>query len=126
MPVIVNPVIEAVSTEVQSQAVETPTEPVAPAGSIEDIVRQAARKYGINEDYFVRVARCESTLNPNAVNSSYYENGNPSGLFQHLSGYYPARAAKYGYSSDVFDAYSNANVTAAMFADGQSNLWECR
>lgn len=126
MPVIENPVIEAVPIEVQPQAVETPTEPVAPAGSIEDIVRQAARKYGINEDYFVRVARCESTLNPNAVNHNYYENGNPSGLFQHLSGYYPARAAKYGYSQDVFDAYSNANVTAAMFADGQSGLWECR
>ena len=45
---------------------------------------------------------------------------------QHLSGYYPARALKYGYSTDVFDAYSNANVTAAMIADGQANQWECK
>ena len=64
-------------------------------------------------------------MNPSSVNYNYYENGYPSGLFQHLSGYYPARAEKYGYSTDVFDAYSNANVTAAMFADGLSNLWEC-
>lgn len=126
MPVIENPVIEAVPIEVQPQAVEPIVEPVVPSDSIEAIVRQAARKYGVNEDNFVRIAKCESTLNPNAVNHNYYENGNPSGLFQHLSGYYPARAAKYGYSQDVFDAYSNANVTAAMFADGQSGLWECR
>lgn len=95
-------------------------------GDIEQIVRNAARKYGISEDYFVSIAMCESTMNPNAINYNYYENGNPSGLFQHISGYYPARAEKYGYSTDVFDAYSNANVTAAMFKDGFGYLWECK
>lgn len=93
--------------------------------SVEQIVRAAARKYGIDENYFVSIAMCESTMNPSAVNTTYYENGHPSGIFQHISGYYPARAAKYGYSTDVFDAYSNANTTAAMFADGLQYLWEC-
>lgn len=64
-------------------------------------------------------------MNPSAVNYGYNENGYPSGLFQHISGYYPERAAKYGYSTDVLNAYSNANVTAAMFAEGLSYLWEC-
>ena len=94
---------------------------------IESIVRAAARAHGIDEDYFVRIARCESTLNPNAVNYNYNENGYPSGLYQHLSGYWPARAAKYGYAgASVFDATANANVTAAMWAEGSSNLWECQ
>ena len=93
---------------------------------VEQIVRQAARKYGLNEEHFLRIAMCESTMNPAAVNYGYYENGHPSGLFQHLSGYYPARAAKAGYSPDVFDTYSNANTTAAMWAQGLSYLWECR
>lgn len=97
----------------------------APVGNIEQIVRQAALKYGVDPDYLVRIARCESGMNSSSVNYSYYENGNPSGLFQHISGYYPARAIKYGYSTDVFDAYSNANVTAAMFRDGLQGLWEC-
>lgn len=110
--------VERIATETRSTAAIPQT--------IEDIVRQAARKYGVNEDYLVSIARCESGMNPKAVNYGYNENGNPSGLFQHLSGYYPARAQKYGYSTDVFDAYSNANVTAAMFADGLSNLWECK
>lgn len=93
---------------------------------VEQIVRQAARKYGLNEEHFLRIAMCESTMNPSVVNYDYYENGHPSGLFQHLSGYYPARAAKAGYSADVFDAYSNANTTAAMWAEGLSYLWECQ
>jgi len=104
-------------------------EPIAqaPVGSVEEIVRQAARKYGLGENHFVGIARCESTLNPNAINYGYNENGYPSGLFQHLGGYWPARAAKYGYSgASVFDATANANVTAAMWAEGLSYLWECR
>lgn len=89
-------------------------------------MRNAATKYGLDPDWLVSIARCESTLNPKAVNYNYNENGNPSGLFQHLSGYFPARAEKYGYSTDVFDAYSNANTTAAMMADGLQGLWECK
>ena len=95
-------------------------------GEVEHVVRQAARKYGIDENHFVSIAMCESTMNPNAVNRSYYENGHPSGLFQHLSGYWPARAAKYGYAgASVFDPVANANVTAGMWRDGARGLWEC-
>lgn len=108
----------------------TPPAPAIEASSdddIENIVRQAARNHGIDEDNFVRIAKCESTLNPNSVNYNYYDNGNPSGLFQHLAGYWPARAARHGYpGASVFDATANANVTAAMFAAGQSYLWECK
>lgn len=97
----------------------------AASGSIEQIIIDAANRYGIDPNHALRIARCESGMNPSAVNHGYYENGNPSGLYQHISGYYPARAAKYGYSTNVFDAYSNANVTMAMWRDGQAGLWEC-
>lgn len=99
---------------------------IAPKQSTEQIIRDAAIKYNISPDYFVSLAQCESSINPKAVNYNYYENGHPSGLFQHLSGYYTARAIEYGYSTDVFDAYSNANVTAAMLSDGLGYLWECK
>ena len=72
---------------------------------------------------------CESTMNAQSVNYNYAEipGHYPSGVFQHLSNYWPARAAKYGYAgASVFDPTANANVTAAMFRDGASNLWECR
>lgn len=96
---------------------------------IEGIVRDAARKYGIDEEHFVQIARCESSMNPNSVNYKYSEDGEsfPSGLFQHLSNYWPARAAKYGYAgANVFDPVAQANVTAGMFRDGNQGLWECK
>ncbi|MBP1235205.1 acetylornithine deacetylase/succinyl-diaminopimelate desuccinylase-like protein [Arthrobacter sp. PvP102] len=68
-----------------------PASPEA-SGSVEQIVRAAARKFGLDENYSVGSAMCKSTMNPNAVNYGNSENGNPSGLFQHLSGYWPARA----------------------------------
>ena len=44
----------------------------------------------------------------------------PADCFSISGGYWPARAAKYGYAgASVFDATANANVTAAMFRDGQ-------
>lgn len=102
------------------------TEPIVEPLTTEQIIRNAARSHGISEDYFIGLAMCESSMNEKAVNYNYYENGYPSGLFQHLSGYYPARAERYGYSTDVFDAYGNANVTAAMLKDGLGYLWECK
>lgn len=111
----------------EKAVIKSEPQPASSGGDIETIVRHAARKYGLDESYFLHIARCESSLNPNEVNHEYFENGNPSGLFQHISGYWSARAAKYGYEGrSVFDAEANANVTAAMFKDGLQGLWECK
>jgi hypothetical protein len=105
----------------------TVSAPVAVSGDIQGIIVAAANKYGIDPQRALRIAKCESGFNPNAVNLGYAENGNPSGLFQHLSGYWPARAAKYGYAgASVFDPVANANVTMGMWRDGGAGAWECR
>lgn len=99
----------------------------ASSGNIQQIIVDAANRYGVDPNRALRIAKCESGFNPNAVNYGYYENGHPSGLFQHISGYWGARAAKYGYAgASVFDPVANANVTMGMWRDGQAGLWECR
>ena len=99
----------------------------AASGNIQQIIVDAANRYGVDPNRALRIAKCESGFNPNAVNYSYNENGYPSGLFQHISGYWGARAAKYGYAgASVFDPVANANVTMGMWRDGAANLWECR
>lgn len=104
----------------------TRTQTVQASSGVEGIIRQAAVNHGLDPDWFVRLAQCESGLDPNIVNYNYYDNGHPSGLFQHISGYWPARAAQYGYSgASVFDPVANANVTAQMWRGG-SHLWECQ
>jgi len=101
--------------------------PVPNSSSIASIITVAANRYGIDPARALRIAQCESNFNPQSVNYNYNENGYPSGLYQHLSGYWPARAAKYGYAgASVFDAEANANVTMGMWRDGSAGLWECQ
>lgn len=140
------PVKAAVTPKLEVQIVEPPVEIAAApepqassGGDIETIVRQAARDHGVEENYFVHIAVCESTLTPTSVNYNYTDPGadkvlgtaddmgHPMGLFQHVEGYWDGRAATYGYAgASIFDAVANANVTAAMFAEGKNYLWECK
>ena len=63
-------------------------------GSVVDIIYAAAAKYGQNGDALLAVARCESGLDPNAVNSS----SGASGLFQFMPGTWagtPFRQSEY-------------------------------
>jgi len=111
---------------VVSQSIPKPA-PIPNSSSVASIITAAANRHGIDPARALRIATCESTLDPTRVNYDYFENGYPSGLFQHLSGYWPARAAEHGYpGASVFDAEANANVTMSMWASGSAGLWECQ
>lgn len=103
---------------------------VVAKSEVEQIIINAANKYGMNPNHMLRIARCESGFNPNAINYNYNApggGGNPAGLFQHLTGYWPSRAAKYGWAgASVFNAQANAEVTAQMARDSGWGAWECR
>lgn len=107
-----------------------PAPPAQPSGSMESIVRAAAVKHGVNPDYLVRVARCESTMNPNAVNRNYFAGGShPTGLFQYLKETWNRISSRSPYGqqpwSAVTNGHINAHVTAWAFANGYSGEWEC-
>lgn len=99
----------------------------ASAGSIEAIIQQAAVAHGVNPGYMLSVAQCESSLNPTAVNESYFAGGgNPSGLFQYIPSTWAAFSAQAGYGgASVFNAEANANTTAWAFSQGLSSHWAC-
>lgn len=111
-----------------SQAVGAPkTAYAAPIGDVEAIVRQAALKYGVNPDYMVRIAKCESGLRPTAVAPNLIAGSHPTGLFQHVAVYWPARAKQYGWpGASIYNAQAQAEVSAQMFKAGGSRLWECK
>lgn len=109
------------------QAPVVKASPAMSGGDIESIVRQAARKYGLDEDHFVQVAKCESGLTPSSINHNYYAGGgNPSGLFQFLPETWNRMSSQSGVGGDVFNATANANVAAWAWANGHSGEWECR
>ena len=94
----------------------------ANASDITGMIYQVFGPYGAQA---VRIATCESSLNPNATNSQYIGNSRAAGLFQIL---YPS--TWYGTSQAArspYDAYANTVAAHEIFVrDGYSwREWEC-
>lgn len=113
----------AAPSRVPAAAVQAPVQVQPPAnyggGAVQDIIRAAFAPYGQGAvDWGLRVARCESGYNPQAVNGAgpYY------GLFQFLTSTF--RATPYG-GGDIFDASTNARAAAWKYANGGASAWGC-
>ncbi|MFN8590341.1 MAG: transglycosylase SLT domain-containing protein [Thermomicrobiales bacterium] len=86
---------------------------------IVDIIHEAANNYGQSPDAMVRVARCESGLDPNAVGGG----GTYFGLFQFV----PDTFARTPYGDyDIYDPWANANAAAWMWSEGRKGEWVCQ
>ena len=82
------------------------------------IIREAAATHGQDPQAMIRVARCESGLNPSAVGGGIY-----FGLFQFVPSTF--EATPYG-DGDIFDAWANANAAGWMWAEGRKGEWVCQ
>jgi uncharacterized protein YraI len=118
------PAEEPAPTEPPAEEPE-PTDPPVDGsdGYTEDeiigIIYAAADQYGQSREDMLRVARCESVLDPSAVNAS----SNASGLFQFL----PSTWATTPYADqDIFDPVANAEAAAWMWENGRRNEWVCQ
>jgi len=118
------------SEKTVNTATGTGTASAAPApssDSIEGIITAAANAYGLSPSYMIGVAKCESTLNPNSVNYSYYAGGgNPSGLYQFIPSTWQEYSSLAGYGGySVFNPTAAAYSAAYAFAHGHSGEWAC-
>lgn len=91
-----------------------------------DMISIIRQTFGPYSDQAIRIARCESTFNPNATNSYAIGNSHAAGLFQIL---YPS--TWYGTSqahNSPYDASANAKAAYEIFQrDGYSwREWECK
>jgi transglycosylase-like protein with SLT domain len=94
--------------------------PAPPAGSIQAIIVSACSPYGqATVDWCLRVAKCESGYNPNAVNSAgpYY------GLFQFLTSTF--KNTPYG-NQNIMDPYYNAAAAAWKYSVSGGGAWGCK
>jgi len=86
---------------------------------IVDIIYEAADNYGQSRDDMLRVARCESGLNPSAVGGG----GTYHGLFQFV----PSTFAGTPYGEyDIYDPWANANAAGWMWSEGKKSDWVCQ
>lgn len=111
-------------TPVPTEPTPEPTDPTSPGGpytrdQIIQIIYDAADRYGQPREDMLRVATCESGLDPSAVNGS----SGASGLFQFM----PSTFASTPYADqDIFDAWASANAAGWMWSVGRRNEWECQ
>jgi len=122
-PVLTVPLVVAPTPPPAPKVVASPTpKPVAPpvheavanSGSVQDIILAAASSHGVDGGWMVRIARCESGLNPRAINPA----GPWIGLFQ----FAPATFRGHG-GTDIYSPTQQANIAAAMLAGGQAHQW---
>jgi hypothetical protein len=86
------------------------------------LIRSVFSARGLDGDAAVRVAQCESGLNPRASNGGRF-----LGLFQQAAVYWGGRSAQYGMAGrSAFDPYANAVVSAGMVAGSGWSHWSCR
>ncbi len=93
-------------------------QPVAPAvayppGSVEAIIMAAAQAHGVDGNWMIRIASCESGLSPTSVGSGTYY-----GLFQFLPSTYAAHGG-----TNIFDPAEQSNIAAGMLANGGARSW---
>lgn len=107
--------------EKQVEIVGTKRPPVAGPAEILDKIHATSAAKGIDGNRVAAIAKCESGFNPNA-DSGYYK-----GLFQHDPNYWPARAAKYGFSgASIYDVDAQIGVSTSMMAAGGWSHWGCK
>jgi soluble lytic murein transglycosylase-like protein len=93
----------------EEQAVASPPY----GGSIADLIYAAGAEFGVDGEYLLSVAGCESGLDPGAVNAvGYY------GLFQ----FDQSTWAAYGYGS-IYDPVAQARTAARLLAAGHTSRW---
>ena len=98
--------------------VAVPPRPVAPPvnyppGSVAAIIMAAAAAYGVDGQWMIRIAQCESGMTPSRNSGNGYY-----GMFQYL----PSTFAAHG-GTNIFDPVQQSNITANMLAHGGAGSW---
>ena len=90
---------------------------------IEEVIKCYAKEYNLDPDLAVRVAQCESGLDPLAKNPY----SSARGLFQHLRFYWTTRIVRFNLPKDfdIYDIYDNTVMAMELASvDGWYVHWE--
>ena len=80
-------------------------------GKVKDLIRCAAKHFGVSADKALYIANRESNFHPTAYNSWSCAKG----IYQHLCRYWPSRADAYGFDNwSAYNARANIMVTMRM------------
>ncbi len=104
-----------------SDAVAARTRATSGRAEIEHVIRTAALEFGVDQDALLRVAVCESQLDPLAIGPA-----DELGLLQFRPKTFRANARALGYTlADILDVRAQARVAAEMWSRDQQWQWTC-
>ena len=84
---------------------------------MQQLIVAAAIRHGIDPNWLLRVANCESG------DRAYAQN--PSGPYDGVFQFWPPTFRAHG-GVHIWDAAEQADIAATMFAAGESSAWGCR
>lgn len=88
---------------------------------IEQVIRAAALEFGVDQEALLRVAVCESQLDPLAIGPA-----DELGILQFRPKTFRANARALGYTlTDILEVRAQARVAAEMWSRGQQWQWSC-
>jgi hypothetical protein len=98
--------------------------PVGVKGSVQRSIYDSALVFGMPFSVLLKIAKCESALNPRATNGSHY------GLFQFAPATFEDAASRLQTTTGVaaksyWNALDSAYVAGFMFATGDAKRWSC-
>ncbi len=104
----------------KEQSINSPVISNHGGGDVTSKIYFWASQYGVDGNRALRIAKCESGLNPSITSS----NGLYGGVYQQAYKYWPARAASVGLAgANILDADANIKVSIMMMAKDGFYHW---
>lgn len=100
--------------------------PIYEKGTPEDEIRRFAEIYSVDVNTLLSVAKCESSLNPDAINYDDGGKGKHSvGIFQFQRATFDRYSKEMNMILDYYDYSDQARVASYMFSIKQQRQWTC-
>lgn len=104
---------------------QAPTREIKEYSNIE-LIDYFAKKYNIDKTMFLKVAKCESKLNPKAIHYNDGGKGKHSvGIFQFQEKTFLTWEKKLGEDLNYGSAFDQIKLASFMWSKGQQNQWSC-
>lgn len=124
--IIVIAIIVFSTTVVKAQAPALTQEQRNEAMTIPQIITKFAQKYDLSSYQMTAIVKCESSMNPSAINYNDGGKGKHSkGMWQFQDLTFERYSKELGEELNVYSAYDSTKVASYMISKGEIRQWSC-
>jgi len=91
-----------------------------------DTINYVTRLYGVEPSLMIKIAQCESGMNPNIIGNEPKVNLNSIGLLQFQPASWAEYAGKYKMrNANIYDYRDQIILASQLLRDGKCHIWSC-